>query len=65
LDNFSSDPNNSAKTTGLTRMGLTLMMYEKLDTILEVIISEKKARQVLTEERKVQRLEIRGKKEKK
>ncbi|KAJ8443421.1 hypothetical protein Cgig2_024198 [Carnegiea gigantea] len=61
LENFSLDPNKSAKTNGPKRMGSVVLMYEKLDTTLEVIISEKKAREVGREERRVERLEIREK----
>ena len=42
-------------------MGLVALRCEKLDTTLEVIISEKKAREVGREERKVERLERREK----
>lgn len=55
LENVFLDPNKSAKTKDLERMGSTAMMYEKLDTILEVIISEKKARDVEREERRGKR----------
>jgi len=40
-------------------MGPTTMMHEKLDAMLEVIISEKKAREVETEEIMVETLERR------
>ncbi|KAJ8438819.1 hypothetical protein Cgig2_023011 [Carnegiea gigantea] len=59
LENLSMDPNKSAKTNGPKRMRLAAMMYEKLDAMLEVIISEKKAREVEREERR----EIRQRKE--
>ena len=39
------------------------MMYEKLDTILKVIILEKKAREVEREERMAERLERRKKRQ--
>ncbi|KAJ8420892.1 LOW QUALITY PROTEIN: hypothetical protein Cgig2_016235 [Carnegiea gigantea] len=65
LENFSLDPNKSAKTNGLKRMGSATMMYEKLDTMLEVIISEKRLREVEREERKVERLQRRGKRKRK
>ena len=42
LKNFALDPNNSAKTNGPRRLGSSAMMYEKLDIMLEVIISRKK-----------------------
>ena len=41
------------------------MMYKKVDTMLEVIISEKKAREVEREDRRVEILERREKKAKK
>jgi len=59
LENLSMDPNKSAKTNGPKRMRSAAMMYEKLDAMLEVIISEKKAREVEREERR----EIRQRKE--
>ncbi|KAJ8423843.1 LOW QUALITY PROTEIN: hypothetical protein Cgig2_000969 [Carnegiea gigantea] len=43
LENFSLDPNKSAKTNGPKRIRFAAMMYEKLDTMLEVIILERKA----------------------
>ena len=55
------DANKNLKTNGPRRMRLTAMMYEKLDTILEVTISEKKAREVEREERRIERLERREK----
>ncbi|KAJ8446524.1 LOW QUALITY PROTEIN: hypothetical protein Cgig2_027486 [Carnegiea gigantea] len=55
LKNFALDPNNSAKTNGPRRMGSAAMMYEKLDIMLEVIISRKKVRNVEREERRVER----------
>ena len=39
LDNFSSDPNKRLKINGRKKMGSAAMMYEKLDTMLEIIIS--------------------------
>ncbi|KAJ8420112.1 hypothetical protein Cgig2_021547 [Carnegiea gigantea] len=55
LENLSVDPNKSAKTNGPKRMRSAAMMYEKLDAILEVIISKKKAREVEREERREKR----------
>ena len=45
------DPNKRSKTNGPRRMMRSAsMMYEKLDTMLEAIILEKKAREVEREE---------------
>ena len=65
MKNFSSNPNKSAKTIGPKRMGSAAMMYEKLDAILEVIILEKKAREVEREETRVESLERRDKRQRK
>ncbi|KAJ8429893.1 LOW QUALITY PROTEIN: hypothetical protein Cgig2_008778 [Carnegiea gigantea] len=51
-ENLSVDPNKSAKTNGPKRMRSAAMMYEKLNAMLEVIISEKRAREVEREERR-------------
>ena len=55
LDNFSSDPNKRSKINSCKKMGSAAMMYEKLDTMLELIISKKKAREVERLERKERR----------
>ena len=65
MENFCLDPKKSAKTNGPRRIGSTIMMYEKLDTMLEVIISEKKAREVEKGERRVERLRRREKRQRK
>lgn len=46
LEYLSVDSNKSAKTNGPKRIRSATMMYEKHDALLEVIILEKKAREV-------------------
>ncbi|KAJ8423918.1 hypothetical protein Cgig2_014320 [Carnegiea gigantea] len=53
------------KTNGPKRMGSVAMMNEKLDTMLKVIISEKKTREVEREERMIERLERTKKRQRK
>ncbi|KAJ8436962.1 hypothetical protein Cgig2_018909 [Carnegiea gigantea] len=63
LANLFVDPNKSAKTNGPKRMRSAAMMYEKLDAMLEVIISKKKVKEVEREEmrEKSQRKEMNNK----
>jgi len=44
-----------SKINGRKRMGSAAMMYEKLDTMLKIIISEKKAREIKRLERRERR----------
>ncbi|KAJ8445578.1 LOW QUALITY PROTEIN: hypothetical protein Cgig2_012466 [Carnegiea gigantea] len=56
LESSSLEPNKSSKTTSSKRMGRA-MMYEKLESMMEVIILEKKEREVEREERRIEREE--------
>ncbi|KAJ8433522.1 hypothetical protein Cgig2_006669 [Carnegiea gigantea] len=56
---------NGKDTNGPRKMGPTTVMHEKLDAILEVIISEKKTREVKREEIMIETLERREERQRK
>ncbi|KAJ8424103.1 hypothetical protein Cgig2_000849 [Carnegiea gigantea] len=55
LESSSLETNKSSKTTGPKRMGSAAMMYEKLESMMEAIILEKKERDVEREAIRIER----------